>query len=60
MKLSKTLKSSFIITIIALTLTACGSSSSDTPKPPPPVEDIVLDYQDVINDLVSIDIPGMK
>jgi len=61
MKLTNTFKSSFIVTIISLTLTACGSSSSDEPKPPPPppVEDIVLDYQDVINDLVSTDIPGI-
>ena len=60
MKLTKTLKSSLIVATMALTLTACGSSSGDDPKPPPPpAEDIVVDYQDVINDLVSADIPGI-
>lgn len=62
MKLTKTLKSSFIVTTIALTLSACGGSSSDKPKPPHPppvVVDIIFDYQDVINDLISADIPGI-
>jgi len=60
MKSLKFLKSRVIATIILLTLTACGGGSSDTPKPPPPpVEDIALDYQDIINGLVSTDIPGI-
>ena len=48
-----------LICTITLILTACGSSSSSTPKPPPSVEPIVVDYQSIINNLISNDIPGI-
>ncbi len=53
MKLTSILKLGFFTTTLALTLTACGGSSPD-PLPPPPII-----YQDIINDLVSTDIPGI-
>jgi D-alanyl-D-alanine carboxypeptidase len=46
--------------VITSLLTACGGSSSDTPEPLLPIiETIVVDYQNVINDIVSEDIPGI-
>jgi D-alanyl-D-alanine carboxypeptidase len=49
----------FLLTCaITSLLTACGGGSSDTPEPPPPVETVV-NYQSVINDLISNDIPGI-
>jgi D-alanyl-D-alanine carboxypeptidase len=46
--------------VITSLLTACGGSSTDTPEPLLPlIETIVVDYQNVINDIVSDDIPGI-
>jgi D-alanyl-D-alanine carboxypeptidase len=53
MKLLKSLHKGVIATAVTLSLAACGGSKS--PEPPPPV----LVYQDIINDLVSADIPGI-
>ena len=45
----------FSAAIIAFSLSGCGSSGGSTePPPPPPVS-----YQDLIDDLVSDDIPGV-
>jgi D-alanyl-D-alanine carboxypeptidase len=40
---------------VTLSLAACGGSSSDASPPPPPI----VVYQDIIDDLVSADIPGI-
>jgi len=57
MKFTNTLKSSFIVTTLSLTLAACGGGT-DSPEPPPPPPPVV-DYQVVINDLISDEIPGI-
>lgn len=51
---------SFIAPMVAFSLSGCGSSSSSTepPPPPPPVSDSV-NYQEMIDDLVSDEIPGV-
>ncbi len=43
-----------------LQLTACGKSSKVIPDPLPPIPPpVVVNYQDVIDDLISTDIPGI-
>ncbi|MFT5674834.1 MAG: D-alanyl-D-alanine carboxypeptidase [Paraglaciecola sp.] len=60
MKLLKSLQKGAITTAVTLTLAACGSSNGSTPTPTPaPTPAPTVVYQDVINDLVSIDIPGI-
>jgi len=60
MKFTNTLKSSFIVTTLSLTLAACGGGTdSPDPPPPPPPPPPVVDYQVVINDLISDEIPGI-
>ena len=49
---------------IILLLAACGKSSKVIPAPlpqqlPPPPSVVVVDYQNVIDELVSADIPGI-
>lgn len=55
---SKQLLLSSLMAASLFILQGCGSCSSTTP-PPPPVEPIIIDYQTVINDLISAEIPGI-
>lgn len=49
-----------LICVITSLVTACGGGSSDTSEPPlPMIKTIVVDYQNVINNIVSNDIPGI-
>ncbi|MFT5852116.1 MAG: D-alanyl-D-alanine carboxypeptidase [Colwellia sp.] len=56
MKILKSVQQGIVATAVTLTLAACGGSSSGTSDVP---KDIVFDYQVVINDLVSSEIPGI-
>ncbi len=59
MALPKKLKS-LLFTSIILSLTACGGGSTkNEPDPIIPVEPVAFDYQGVINELISDEIPGI-
>lgn len=55
-----TLKRTFSVAAISLALTACGGSGNGTKTDPAPKPDpVVMDYQEVLDNTLSTEIPGV-